>query len=387
MTNSTDSLSARKPEKPDPDFPLTPRADGRWMKKIHGKLYYFTGESDEARRQYEDLVERLGKDEDTRHKVRDLCNLFLTSKKTDLEAGQIAQRTFDDYRAITDRIVAHFGRLRPLEELSVSDAEALRKRLIKGVSLKTQSNRIQRARCVFKWGVDRLILDKPFHLWLKTVPRKKLRQHKQQQPSRILSADELRQLIEAAPCPLKAMILLGVNCGFGNSDCADLAFRHLDLDDAWHDFPRPKTGESRRGRLWPETVAAIRDAVAKRPRPRQEEHDDRVFLTKYGTLWVKEDRKTSPLSSEFRKLAQEERIYRPGVSFYSLRHVFETVAGGSTDQVAVNYVMGHVDESIAREYRHSIEDERLELVADYVHQWLFQKPAKGGGRPHLRIVG
>ena len=43
-----------KPKKPTPDFPLTPRRDGRWVKKIRGKVHYFGSGSDpdEALRDY-----------------------------------------------------------------------------------------------------------------------------------------------------------------------------------------------------------------------------------------------------------------------------------------------------------------------------------------------
>ena len=42
---------------------------------------------------------------------------------------------------------------------------------------------------------------------------------------------------------------LGVNAGLGNSDCGHLLKRHLDLTGGWLNFPRPKTGVSRRARL------------------------------------------------------------------------------------------------------------------------------------------
>jgi len=44
MVKSTRSRRVRKPaapEKPYPDFPLTPRRDGRWCKKILGKVHIF----------------------------------------------------------------------------------------------------------------------------------------------------------------------------------------------------------------------------------------------------------------------------------------------------------------------------------------------------------
>jgi len=48
------------------------------------------------------------------------------------------------------------------------------------------------------------------------------------------------------------------------------------------DYPHPKTGIARRCPLWPETVAAIRAALDKRPASKSEEDATLVFVTKYG---------------------------------------------------------------------------------------------------------
>ncbi len=65
-------------------------------------------------------------------------------------------------------------------------------------------------------------------------------------------------MIDAAEQPLKAMVLLGINCAFGNSDCGQLPHAALDLVGGWCTFPRPKTGIHRRCPLWPEIVQAVR---------------------------------------------------------------------------------------------------------------------------------
>ena len=166
------------------------------------------------------------------------------------------------------------------------------------------------------------------------------------------------------------MILLGINCGLGNSDCGNLRFNHLDLVNNWLDYPRPKTAVSRRAKLWDETVVALRKIIADRLSPKQEDHSELVFITKYGKAWTKPDR-SNPISAEFRKLLNSLGKYRDGLNFYALRHTFETIAGGCRDQVAVNHVMGHADASMAAVYRERIDDERLVAVADYVHDWLF----------------
>jgi len=65
------------------------------------------------------------------------------------------------------------------------------------------------------------------------------------------------------------------------------------------------------------------------------------------------------------------RIHRPGVSFYCLRHTFETIAGEARDQVAVDHIMGHARDDMASLYRERISDERLIAVTNYVRDWLF----------------
>jgi hypothetical protein len=39
----------------------------------------------------------------------------------------------------------------------------------------------------------------------------------------MFEADDLRRIIDVADQPLKAMILLGINCGFDNNDCGTLS--------------------------------------------------------------------------------------------------------------------------------------------------------------------
>jgi integrase len=121
-----------------------------------------------------------------------------------------------------------------------------------------------------------------------------------------------------------------------------------------------------------ETIEAIKETLANRPKPKLSEHDNLAFVTKYGHPWAK-DVADSPVTKEMRKLLNTLKLYRPGLGFYALRHTFETIGGGSRDQVAVNHIMGHVDSSMAATYREQIEDARLLDVTDHVHHWLFVK--------------
>jgi integrase len=171
------------------------------------------------------------------------------------------------------------------------------------------------------------------------------------------------------------MLMLGINCGFGMADCGRLPLSALDFDAGWVNYPRAKTGINRRCPLWPETVAAVKEALADRPEPKQTEHAALAFLTHQGRPWHKEDA-SSPACFKVGKLLKALNINgRKGLGFYTLRHCFETVAGEAKDQVAVDHVMGHSRDDMASVYRETISDERLRAVADTVRAWLFAAPA------------
>jgi len=389
MTNkSIVSTKKNKPSKPYPDFPLFPHATGRWAKKICGKLHYFgywnrspDGDWRQALDLYQEQKDDLYAGRTPRVRrggmtIRELCNRFLTTKRRLLDTGEITERTFQEYHSTCSRIVTTFGRDRLVDDLATDDFAHLRASLAETRGPVALGNEIQRCRSVFKFAYDERLIDKPvrYGQQFNKPSKKTLRMARNGRGPRMFEADELRTIIDTATQPLKAMILLGINCGFGQTDVSSLPLSAVDLDSGWVDYPRPKTGVERRCPLWPETVEAIRRAVEHRPRPKSEKDTDLAFITKYGHRWVKTNKTGTPddaVGKEFTKLLQRLGLKRPGVSFYALRHTFETIAGESKDQVAVNAIMGHVDNSMAGVYRERISDERLRAVTDCVHDWLF----------------
>jgi integrase len=167
------------------------------------------------------------------------------------------------------------------------------------------------------------------------------------------------------------MILLGINCAFGNTDVATLPLTALDLEKGWVNFPRPKTGVPRHSPLWPETVAAIRDVLAHRPEPKDPADAGLVFLTRRGTTWVRASGRGNALANAIGTVLCKLGINgRRGLGFYTLRHVYATVAGEAKDPVAVDHIMGHVAADMGARYREKIGDERLKAVSNYVRTWL-----------------
>jgi integrase len=388
-TPPSPSSKPTKPGKPYPEFPLTAHPAGYWCKKIRGRVHYFGPwcDPDAALAKYLDQKDALHAGRTPRPDqdaltVKDAANAFLNHKKALLDSGELSPRTWGEYKAACDLLVKHCGKQRVVADLGPDDFAALRKKMARRWGPVRLGNEIQRTRSVFKHALDAGLIDTPvrFGPGFARPAKKVLRLERARRGARMFEADELRRLLDAAGPQLRAMILLGVNCGFGNADVGTLPLSALDLERGWVTFPRPKTGIGRRCALWPETVAALRAAGASRPEPKNAGYAGLVFLTRFGGRWFT-GTTTNPLSAEVRKLLDALGI-NGHRNFYALRHTFETVGGEALDQVAVDFIMGHARENMASVYRERISDARLKAVTDHVRAWLFPqaKPAAGGGQ-------
>jgi integrase len=417
--------AAERPKKPYPDFPLTPHPSGAWQKKIRGKIHYFGRWAKRVNGKlvrvegdgWEEALELYKAQADDLHAgrtprvqgdtltVADLCNRFLTAKHRQREAREITPRMYDEYKGTTDRLVATFGKTRLVDDLAADDFEALRDAMAKLWGPVRLGNEIQKVRTVFKYGFEAGLIETPVRYGpqFKKPSASVMRRHRAHNGERMLEAAELRRVLEVLagkpvqtgrtdaesgepetvtlkPSPaLRAMILLGVNCGLGNHDCALLPLSALDLQGGWLNFPRPKTGVARRCPLWPQTVAALREAIAARPEPRQDDAAGLVFLTVRGRPWLSRGI-ANPVSVAARDVMKAVGVHHEGIGFYTLRHVFRTVADAARDPVAIDLIMGHTDPSMGGRYRERIEDRRLRAVAEHVRQWLFDEaPREDGG--------
>ena len=226
---------------------------------------------------------------------------------------------------------------------------------------------------------------RPFYGEGFSVPSAKaMRREREQKPKKLVKAAHLRVLLAKARQPLRAMILLGINCAFGNTDCALLPRAALDLEGGWVEFPRPKTGGFRRCPLWAETVAALKDWLEQPPRGKRPQADDLVFHTHHGNSW--QDAKNTLLSAEFRKLCVEAKLPNPLPRFYDLRHTFVTVASQTETAKAIRVITGHIPSAsdilaVSYDERPTVSDRRLKRVTDRVWRWLQRS---GGPKPAVQ---
>lgn len=386
-----------KPQKPYKDFPLFPHSRGQWVKKIKGKLWWFGvwSDPDAALARYnKEIGDILAGRDPRRHAVTetssecilvDLVNVFLASKENMVDSGRLSRKMFVQYREACRVMLEYLGKNVHVSALGPKDFSGLIASFPKTWGLSMIGGTVGRIRSVFLFADEMELIEKPVKFGQDFVRPRKAEQRRERSGK---LATRGRLYFEAAEChkllaetkndTIKACVMLGLNAGFGNTDCSTLTMTSVNFDKGWIDFPRPKTGIERRVPLWPETTATLRKCISKRALPSDSQWADRLFLTREGTplVWdhLEEDgkyRSQNNLTLTFGRLLRKCKLNKEGHNFYSLRRTFETVASGTKDQVAIDLIMGHEDGSMAAVYRQGIDDVRLTAVVEHVRKWLF----------------
>lgn len=422
MTDSKQNRARRRPskqQKPYRDYPLSWHPSGQWCKRIKGTLYYFGSDAEKALERY--LRERdwivAGKtpppievaDADGL-RLRRLLNEFLNAKRRAVDAGEMTERSLVDYKRTAKLLVQFFDANRLVADLRPRDFEDLKRWFVRRkLRVTTIVGEVTRVKAIFRYGHAAGLLPTPmiFGVEFKRPPQRLLRQQRNQRP-KLFTAEEIRKILDyladveglkadaaISRRNLRAMVLLGVNVAFGPSDAVQLEWRHVDLNQAIVDFPRPKTAIPRRAALWPETVAALE--LVRSFRPINTEHPN-VFLSAKWKAPMGKGATASPVTREFTKTLKALGLHVEKRGFYTLRHVFRTVSDSSLDLAAIKQIMGHAsDTNVSGLYLHGVDDDRLRRVAEHVRSWLFggdggtgrkPEPAPSTPRkPRLKVVG
>lgn len=357
------------------DFPLWKHPNGQWAKKVRGKVYYFGTDRDQALQNWledrEYLIAGLTPPGNGNIlQLRDILNGFHRLKVQANEEDEITDRTLREYEAVMDTIAATLGAETDVKLLTADALERLRMSLVTGkkgnlIAPTSQKRLLQMARTIFLYGNEELDAGIKYKKPLRSPSAKQVRRAKNAVGERLFEATEIHKLLDAASDSLRAMILLGINCGFGNHDCATLPIEQVDLADGWHTYWRPKTETPRRCPLWEETSAALSDVIGERT-------SGLVFLTSFGNPWHSQG-PDCPITAEFRKLCIAVGIYRKNVTtFYTLRRSHFTIGATAGEPAASSFIMGHTPagDDMSAVYRQRHFDESLRKVTESVRVWL-----------------
>lgn len=356
---------------------------GQWYRTVNGKPIYFgvLRDPDAALRKYLAwAAKQAARDPKLNPRIdpRDVTiklgfNHFLTARHADVESGALSAGQYLRYRRAAQRVRDCFGPQRRIDDLGPQDFERLRSTLVG--KPRTIGNAIRDIRVAFKWVADFYNVRPTFGQSFKRPTAKAIRAGGKKRE--LFAAAEIRMILAVAEPNLRAMILLAMNCGFGQRDCALFSRSHFDLECHW--FPRPKTGVERRCPLWPETIAAI--ACSHRWRP--DLFPELVFLSKYGKILVRDDaiadahgnitrtRRKDAIQQMLRRACVRADVkYRP---FYTLRHTFRSVVDRVSDATAIRAIMGWSLPGMDAVYVQLMADgaARLRVVTEMAHKWLF----------------
>ena len=356
--------------------PLTLHKTGQYCKKIKGKIYYFGKDKKIAKQRYYEQAAYLhtgkgsiSKASEENISIRYLCNLYLEIQQSRVAAGQIKLRNILDQRSLLRDFVRFVGPNRNVADITTMDLQHYFSKLVRAnKSANTINNRLAAVKAMYSWSLNNEVISTCPNL--KVV--KKITKIKKEKVT--FSISQIQSLLENADTQMKAMILLGINCGFGCTDCAELKWDDLDLDNARVSMPRGKTGIERNLPLWPETVLALKTITKS---------GELVFYTVKRNPWVRtihtinkngkeKFTKNDEVSKQFSKLLKKAGIKtEKGVGFYTLRRTVATLAARSGDPFAVQKLLGHADLKMASVYVQDVS-EQTDRVVNNVRKLIIQ---------------
>jgi len=214
-------------------FPLTLHKTGQFCKKIRGKMYYFGSNKQQALERYLEMAGDLhsgrsmtSRVADNKVTLKDLCNLYLEHQESRVQAGDITERYFADQVKCLRGFATHIGPGCLISHIKTIDLQDYRNRLIGKYESAAGTNiHLAIMKAMFPWAKKNDILHSIPNI--DAVSKAKI-VHKERP---IFTSEQIQRLLDATDTQLKAIILLGLNCGFGCTDCAKLRWKDLDLEN------------------------------------------------------------------------------------------------------------------------------------------------------------
>ena len=355
------------------------KGSGQWCRKVAGKFHYFGTDLEAALEEWRRTKDWIldGKEppphpDDDPASIAIICDAFMEFKEGLLNSGELSQRSFDGYHSTCKFLVEKLKGRTLATNLKPVDFQKLRQKMAKRWGPVKLGNEIQVIRSIFKYAYDSDLITAPvkFGPGFAKPSKLTLRKAKAEKGSRLFDPKEARAILKHSGPQMRAMVLLALNGGLGNTDVALLTLKHVQADDGWLVYPRTKTAIVRRIPLWEETSAAIKAAIKARTEPKNPDDKKLLFIGPRGLSYVGNNRGYR-VHQEFQRAAIKAGSNR---TFYDCRRTFQTIGEESGDIVAVGAVMGHAPRSddMAAIYRQGVSDERLRSVVDRVHEWLYK---------------
>jgi len=350
-------------------FPLTLHPTGQYCKKVKGKIYYFGSDKKRALERYLYLdqatylhghQENLQKPTEDHMTLKQLCDMYLKYQYSKLQANDLTASHHNEQIGSLNKLMTFLGQNIEIKNISTLDLQNYKRRIQKShVSVCRLNLHISIMKALFHWARKNDVLTNIPNI--DAVSRGKI----VHQEKFTFDPEQINKLLSAADVKMRAMTWLGLNCGFGCTDCSVLKWTDLDLVNARVKLPRRKTGVFRDIPLWPETVAALE----KIPRTGK-----LVFYTSRGNPYIQTLLKPdgngngkyttlNTITTKFSRLIKKSGFDVPkGTGFYTLRRTAATLAARSGDPFAVQRLLGHADLQMATRYVQDVSQQTDRVI-------------------------
>ena len=348
-------------------FPLTLHPTGQYCKKINGKLYYFGSGKKQALEKYlgqatwlHGSKEDIQKPKDENMTLKQLCDMYLKYQYSKLQANNLTANHYNEQIGSLNKLMASLGQSSKINKISALDLHNYKRKIQNShVSVSRLNLHISIMKALFHWARKNDILE---HIPnIDAVSRGKIVHNEKF----TFDYEQISKLLSAADVKMRAMIWLGLNCGFGCTDCSELKWTDLDFVNARVKLPRKKTGILRDLPLWPETINTLK----KVPKT-----GVLVFYTSRKNSFVHTIVKTdgngnrkystqNTITTKFSRLIKKSGFKVPnGTGFYTLRRTAATIAARSGDPFAVQKLLGHADLQMATRYVQDVSKQTDKVI-------------------------
>jgi integrase len=280
--------------------------------------------------------------------LKQLCDMYLKYQYSKLQANDLTASHHNEQIGSLNKLMAFLGQNIDINNISTLDLQNYKRKIQKShVSVCRLNLHISIMKALFHWARKNDVLTNIPNI--DAVSRGKI----VHQEKFTFDPEQVNKLLSAADVKMRAMIWLGLNCGFGCTDCSELKWSDLDLVSARVKLARKKTGILRDLPLWPETVKAL-EKISRTGKL--------VFYTSRGNPYIQTFLKAdgngngkyttlNTITTKFSRLIRKSDLDVPkGTGFYSLRRTAATIAARSGDPFAVQRLLGHADLQMATRY-------------------------------------
>ncbi len=224
--------------------PLTLHPTGQYCKKIKGKIHYFGSNKQKALQKYLDQATWLHgtqgdvqKPKDENMTLKQLCDMYLKYQYSKLQANNLTANHYNEQIGSLKKLMAFLGQSIEIDKISPLDLQNYKRKIQKShVSVSRLNLHISIMKAIFHWARKNDILE---HIPnIDAVSQDKIVHNEKF----IFDHGQISKLLDATDVKMRAMIWLGLNCGFGCTDCSELKWADLDLVNARVKLPRKRQG-------------------------------------------------------------------------------------------------------------------------------------------------